>query len=63
MYIYIYIYIFDQRRFGRFTNSVITPRSSYFTVQREEITVKASWFLKTGPEYEITGNVLNISVQ
>lgn len=55
----IYIYIFNQRRFGTLTISVIAPRSSYFTVQREEITVKTSWFLK----YEITGYVLNISVQ
>lgn len=32
-------------------------------VHKEEITVKTSWFLKTNPEYEITGNVLNICVQ
>lgn len=43
--------------------SAITPITSYFTVHKEEVTAKTSWFLKTSPQYEIIGNVLNIFVQ
>lgn len=55
---------FAQRKgLGTYTISAVTPITSYFMVHKEEITVKTSWFLKTNPEYEITGNVLNICVQ
>lgn len=55
---------FAQRKgLGTLTISAVTPITSYFTVHKEEITVETSWFLKSSPEYEITGNVLNICVQ
>lgn len=55
---------FAQRKgLGTLSISAVTPITSYFTVHKEEITVEISSFLKTSPEYEITGNVLNICVQ
>lgn len=49
---------FAQRKgLGTLTISAVTPITSYFTVHKEEITVETSWFLKSSPEYEITGNV------
>lgn len=55
---------FAQRKgLGTRSISAVTPITSYFTVHKEEITVETSSFLKTSPEYEITGNVLNICVQ
>ena len=53
----------QRKRLGKLTISAITPITSYFTVHKGERTVKISWVLKTSPEYEITGNVLNIFVQ
>lgn len=56
-------YFAQRKRLGTLTISAVTPTASYFTVHIEGITVKTSWFLKTSPKDEITGNVLDIFVQ